>query len=390
MISLVKKIDLAHINSHSFQELLDQIEAGNFTLADMQNAGLSNTMAVELQQHLSTKKQAPLNGNDVVELCAKIEKGEFSVEKIKNLLINGTLNETQLLTHTTITQDLINQIQNYQKISTPFDSWHDLPPLESNRTDLYFFGQPGSGKSCILASIFYYLHHNGMLMNSPQNPRGNIYKDQLINEINIGVLPDSTQRDGVNYIPLELRNHTNRSYKHPLNFIEMSGELFDDAYESGISGNNLAAKNYLDNTNKKLIYFVLDYKMDNRGFNAGGTSQTSKVEQILTLLDKFGTLAHTDGIFIIISKSDLFPADVDRNEYAIEYLKKRYLNLYNNIKDLQEKYSFEVKLNPYTIGEVKLQNLLTTFNMQSPAEIIDDIMDYTFVSQKPWYQRIFS
>jgi hypothetical protein len=326
----------------------------------------------------------------VVELCAKIEKGEFSVEKIKNLLINGTLNETQLLTHTTITQDLINQIQNYQKISTPFDSWHDLPPLESNRTDLYFFGQPGSGKSCILASIFYYLHHNGMLMNSPQNPRGNIYKDQLINEINIGVLPDSTQRDGVNYIPLELRNHTNRSYKHPLNFIEMSGELFDDAYESGISGNNLAAKNYLDNTNKKLIYFVLDYKMDNRGFNAGGTSQTSKVEQILTLLDKFGTLAHTDGIFIIISKSDLFPADVDRNEYAIEYLKKRYLNLYNNIKDLQEKYAFEVKLYPYTIGEVKLQNLLTTFNMQSPAEIIDDIMDYTFVSQKPWYQRIFS
>jgi hypothetical protein len=66
MISLVKKIDLAHINSHSFQELLDQIEAGNFTLVDMKNAGLSNTMAVELQQHLSTKKQAPLNGNDVV------------------------------------------------------------------------------------------------------------------------------------------------------------------------------------------------------------------------------------------------------------------------------------------------------------------------------------
>ena len=62
---------------------------------------------------------------------------------------------------------------------------------------------------------------------------------------------------------------------------------------------------------------------------------------------------------------------------------------YNNIKDKQEQYGFEIKLYPYTIGEVKFVDLLTSIDMQSPSEIIEDIMDYTFVSQKPWYQRIF-
>ena len=94
-------------------------------------------------------------------------------------------------------------------------------------------------------------------------------------------------------------------------------------------------------------------------------------------------------IFIVISKSDLFPEGVNRNEFAVEFLKKRYLNLYNNIKDKQEQYGFEIKLYPYSIGEVKLQDLLISFDMQSPSEIVEDIMDYTFVSQKPWYQRIF-
>ena len=382
--------DLSEINSFTFQELLSLIDSGNYTLNQMVEAGLNSYTEENIKHHYANNFINSTENKEVEALCSKIENGEFSAEKIKNFLLNGTITETQLLSHTSLTKELINQIQNYQKRPTPFDSWNDLPPLEKNRTDLYFFGQPGSGKSCILASLFYYLHHNGMLMNSPKNPRGNIYKDQLINEINIGILPDSTQRDGVNYIPLELRNHTNTSFKHPLNFIEMSGELFDDAYETGISDKNLAAKNYLDNKNKKLIYFVLDYFMEKKGFNSGGTSQTNKAEQVLTLLDEFEILKNTDGVFIIISKSDMFPENVNRNEFAVEFLKTRYLNLYNNIKDLQEKYGFEVKLYPYTIGDVKFQNLLTKFNMQSPSEIIEDIMDYTFVSQKPWYQRIFS
>ena len=389
MKAFEKKQVLSQINTLKVNDLIELIESGDITLDEMVAEGLSGNAVEDINRHYESKQKNTVNESEVLELCSQIERGELNVEKIKNLILSEKVTEKYLLNHTSLSQDLINKIQYYQKRPTDFRSWQDLPPLEQNRSDLYFFGQPGSGKSCILASIFYYLRQNGMIINDAHNPQGNIYRNQLTDEIEMGILPDSTQRDGVNYIPIELRNYSNREYKHPLNFVEMSGELFDDAYQSGINNDNLAAKKYLDNKNKKLIYFVLDYFMDNRGANAGGVSQSSKMEHILSLLDQFGTLINTDGIFIIISKSDLFPNNIDRNKFAVDFLQTKYLNFYNNIKELQDKYQFEIKLYPYSIGEVKFQNLLTEFNTQSPSEIVQDVMDYTFVSKKPWYQRIF-
>jgi hypothetical protein len=389
MKALEKKQVLSQINSLQLIELIELIDSGDILLDEMVNEGLSANTVTDINNHYDSKKQQKVNESEIIELCAQIEKGAFNVERIKTLLMSDKVTEQQLLKYTSLTQNLIDRIQYYQKTPTNFRSWSDLPPLEQNRTDLYFFGQPGSGKSCILASIFYYLRQNGMIINDAHNPQGNIYRNQLTDEIEVGILPDSTQRDGVNYIPIELRNYEVREYKHPLNFIEMSGELFDDAYATGISDDNLAAKNYLESDNKKLIYFVLDYFMHNKGVTSAGASQTSKMEHILSLLDDFGILNNTDGIFIIISKSDLFPIGVDRNQYALDFLQNKYRNFLNNIKELQEKYDFEIKLYPYSIGDVKFQNLLTEFNTVSPEEVIQDIMDYTFVSKKPWFKRLF-
>ena len=389
MTTIQKKQILSQINTLNLNDLISLIDDGDITLDEMITEGLSSDKIEGIRTHFKSKQQITVNQSEMISLCNQIEKGDFNVEKIKNLLISDKLTEADLLKYTSLNQDLIYKIQNFNKMSTDFRSWEDLPILEQNRTDLYFFGQPGSGKSCILASIFYYLRENGMIINDAHNPQGNIYRNQLTDEIHMGILPDSTQRDGVNYIPMELRNYSDRSYKHPLNFIEMSGELFDEAYQSGINNNNLAAKNYLDNKNKKLIYFVLDYYMHEKRANSGGASQSSKMEHILSLLEQFGSLNNTDGIFIIISKSDLFPQGVDRNEFALDFLKTRYLNFYNNCKELQIKYGFEIKLYPYSIGAVKFQNLLIDFNTIPPSEIIQDVMNYTFVSRKSWINRFF-
>ena len=74
---------------------------------------------------------------------------------------------------------------------------------------------------------------------------------------------------------------------------------------------------------------------------------------------------------------------------ALDFLKTRYLNFYNNCKELQIKYGFEIKLYPYSIGVVKFQNLLIDFNTIPPSEIIQDVMNYTFVSRKSWINRFF-
>ena len=106
-----KQHQLSQIKTYHFQDLISFIDTGAITLTEMINAGLSNYTVEDINQHYASKKQAPVNENEVVALCNKIEKGEYRAETIKNLLISGTITEAQLLQHTTLGQELINQIK---------------------------------------------------------------------------------------------------------------------------------------------------------------------------------------------------------------------------------------------------------------------------------------
>jgi hypothetical protein len=272
MDRIVKQQILTAINTLTIQDLIGFVDAKDISLAEMTEAGLRGNLLQQLEQHYKSaaqiaenkekaKQESAAKEGEILTICNQIENGKYGVQTIRNLILEGKVSEQQLLKHTSLNEELINKIKNYNKRSTDFQSWQDLPPLQLNRTDLYFFGQPGSGKSCILASIFNFCDKHGMIINNTSNHEGTKYMNQLKDEISFGILPDSTAAEGVNYIPIELRNLNDKKLKHPLNFIEMSGELFDQAYEGGISENNLAAKNYLNNNNQKLIFFVLDYEM---------------------------------------------------------------------------------------------------------------------------------
>lgn len=404
MDKIIKQQILMAIHSMPVQDLIAFIDAKDITLSEMMEAGLKGNILQQLQQHIKNAEQlAEINEKakhenalkeaKLKEIFEKIEKGELGVLQIKNLILEETISADQLQKYTLLTPELINKIKSYNKLPTDFHSWGDLPPLQLNRTDLYFFGQPGSGKSCILASIFNFCDKHGMIINNTSNHEGTKYMNQLKDEIAHGILPDSTAAEGVNYIPIELRNLHNKNLKHPLNFIEMSGELFNNAYQGGIKADNLAAKNYLTNDNRKLIFFVLDYDMHQKSFyGENGTSQSSKMQTILALLESIDILKKTDGIYIIISKTDLFPKNVNKEEYAFEFMNNHYKNFMENCKELREKYrdQFKVIIYPYSIGEVKYQNLLTTFDETSPTYICNAIMSHAFASKKSWLGNLFN
>ena len=74
------------------------------------------------------------------------------------------LSKEEILENTSLTEDLLNKIIRLKKsedLKVGFGEWKDVPPIEKGRTDIYFFGEVASGKSCILASIFYYADKNG-------------------------------------------------------------------------------------------------------------------------------------------------------------------------------------------------------------------------------------
>jgi len=393
MDKITKLQILLAINQMKVSDLIGFIQSGDITIDEMYANGLNAATGSQIDEQIRKEKEHKVTEEEMVATCKQIENGEYNALRIKSMLLEGAINEQLLLRHTSLTPDLVLKIKNYQKQQTPFLSWVNLPPLKDGYTDLYFFGQPGSGKSCILASVFYFLEKEAMILENTHNPEGLRYRNQLTNEISYGILPDSTAAEGVNYIPLELRNPVHEGMRHPLNFIEMSGELFDRAYGKGIEEGNIGARNYLNNTNKKFIYLIIDYHQHERSRTIStGTLQANKLQAILALLDEFGTLNHTDGIYIVVTKADLFPPGVDRNQFAKDFLERNYKNFIMNCKDLQKKYRdrFKIIVYPYSIGEIKFQNMLIQFDMRSPKELVEDILDQAFVTKKSWIQRIFN
>lgn len=382
---LDKRRILAMINEIPSIDLLEHIHSGSISLEEMIDAGLEPSAKKEIEDQFATAQDKKEKRNKIGDLCVQIDKGEVAADEIKRYLETGKITESDLLNNTSLTAEELDKIKHYHKTETRFYSWNDLPPLKSGRTDVYFFGQPGSGKSCILAGLFYYFNQNGLLVEDVTNIEGTRYRNELAEEISYGILPHSTAREGVNYIPIELRDPENNERRHPLNFIEMSGELFVGAYRDGISEDNIAAKNYLTNDNKKLIFFVVDYEQDQKRVSSSKTSQASMVQFTLEALDNMKILEKTDAVYILISKADLFPAGVDKTSFANDYFKSRYLNFHEMCRDKRKKYNdlFSVMLYPFTIGEVKFKNLLTRFDEESSRYVTKAIIKHSFANKRP-------
>jgi hypothetical protein len=395
MDKIVKQQILQEINALEVYDLLDLINANDIKLIEMLDAGLERSKINAIQALLNEghKKEGDDDSPnaalaEIEAICQSIENDEYTVEEIRDdFLLSGVITREQLRKYTSMTDEIIDRINYYQKHETPFMEWDNLPPLQLDRTDVYFLGQPGSGKSCVLGSVFHYFDKRGLLAENMQNQIGTIYRNQLKDEFSYGILPDSTAVDGVNYMPIELRNIENTALRHPLNFIEMSGEIFDAAYEKGIASIHPKVKEYLSNKNRKILFFIIDYDLHKRSQKVSfGASQASKLTAVLETLDNYGTLSKVDAIYVLVTKSDLFPAERDKVEYANEFINNSYLNFVNNLKDKKLKYAnkntFTVTIYPFTIGVVKFKSLLATIDTSGAEYATKVIQRHAFVKKE--------
>jgi hypothetical protein len=394
MDRIVKQQILQDINDLEVSDLMELINSHEIRLEEMVDAGLERAKLNMIQTNLnqlssvSTSNVSQEDAMDEIKtICQGIENDEFDVLEIRSFLLNGVITPMQLKEYTSMTDEIIERIQYYQKQETQFTEWTDLPPLQLNRTDVYFLGQPGSGKSCVLGSIFYYFDKTGLLAENMQNQIGTLYRNQLKDEFGYGILPDSTAVDGVNYMPIELRNLKNTATRHPLNFVEMSGEIFDTAYSKGIDSIHPKIKEYLSNKNRKILFFIIDYDLHKKSEKVSlGAGQSSKLTSVLEILDNYGALSKVDAIYVLVTKSDLFPKERDRVEYANEFINNHYLNFVNNLKDKKMKYSsknsFKITIYPFTIGNVKFKNMLATIDNSGAEYVTKAIQKYAFVKKE--------
>lgn len=282
------------------------------------------------------------------------EKDQYSVDRLNKLLYYGIFTESQLIGAGVATESSIDKIRDL--------SWKEvLPKLEQvsdecktycadGRTDIYLFGTPSTGKTCVLM---------GLLKSSGIQPDNVASAGKYVDALNLyceyGCVPGATKENFVATIQADIQV---KGQKHEINLVELAGEDFvtkiatrrEDkiAYEDMGKG----VPELLANDNRKVFFFIVD-----------PTSKTVRVKKNVIqrdangspLLDEFGqpitqsveytvhqsnslkamanmlkneanrkVMERVDAIHIIVTKADMLGDEYEREEKAEKLIRKRY------------------------------------------------------------------
>ena len=287
-----------------------------------------------------------------------------------------------------------------------------LPFPTEKRTEVYFFGVPRCGKSSVLAGILSSMYNRGVAVYEPHYNSDNTdlvrgYYNGLIESTEKGKFPISTVKDSVSFMKFTLIK--NRK-KNKVTFVELGGEAFRIAAESGQGGRAawgaLGAGEVLASNNRKMLIFILDYSI-RRGINMECT-ETRQANILMTALDilatdgtgkdrsKGCTLSKVDTVAVVVTKSDLMD-ESDRNrrdDIAEDYINNRFRAFMTSLREKCERFGINkpAKYAPYisafSLGELLVGNTYK-YDPTDSNKIVNGISDMTEGESGGWFGSVF-
>ncbi|WP_313567248.1 MULTISPECIES: hypothetical protein [Weeksellaceae] len=236
MNDIQKRIILQNANTLEVSNIISIIEKGEISFDEFKQAGLavdkyrqieSKINLAEAQERAIAELARKEEEEKIARLKIQEEKNEFlkkivrkrvTVDEIRNNINNGYITFDDLEDEG-ISQRTINSIKYYSNSNriTVFKKIEDLPPMEEGRTDVYFVGLPGSGKSTMLSGILNVANKEGILLPDTYNNDGAVYQTQIVSDLSRGVLPNATASGSYNYIAMSLNDDNKK--KHPFNIV---------------------------------------------------------------------------------------------------------------------------------------------------------------------------
>jgi hypothetical protein len=275
-----------------------------------------------------------------------------------------------------------------------FKNIKQLPPMAEGRTDVYFVGVPGSGKSTMLSGLLNMANKEGILMADTYNNDGSVYQAQLISDLNRGVLPNATASGSYNYVALSLKD--NNGAKHPFNIVEVPGENYVNMFNNGDVGEFL---NYISNSNKKILIFVIDSLAHDTGYNDANSQldQNLVYVNILNMFKANGVLDRTDAVYLVANKFDAIKDtryathNTDDDSLALDFLQNEFKALIENCKDAREdsKNNFKIRVLPFSIGNVSYTSIIDYFNKEYSEIVIQKLIEDSFVIKESKFKKFF-
>lgn len=308
------------------------------------------------------KKIEALKVNEITDKLVK-DPNAYSVKQLQEEVDKGKISWNELSEiFGTDGKDAIKNFKRNPLLSTQKKAGEQL---QGNTTEVYFWGSPGSGKTCALGAFISYLNTKGDLTKSECT--GYDYMNMLSNlfeKNEISSLPTSTATENIQEMVMEIRDEDNK--KHKVSLIDLAGELFRTVYNKNVGRlvtneqeNNLnKVEGYLnDKRNPKIHFFVVPYgeakKKDNE------IKMQQYLDAMALYLKNSKILQNTNGVYILVSKCDKIGGDKDKwQEKAEDYIKQEIPSFWNTLEDYcKESGIRDLQILSFSIGKVFAQDL---------------------------------
>lgn len=287
----------------------------------------------------------------------------------------------------------IQQIFGYQKAEAirqfqmPAQLPNALAPdaLQDNTTEVYFWGTPGSGKTCALGTIISSITKAGII--EPLQCAGLHYMN-LLSNIFVGddycTLPDSTNVGNIQEMIMKLTDSD--KCQHKLTLIDLAGELFRSVYKKEnnmpIDDENEAvlekAMNYLrDRRNNKIHFFVVEYGAHDKKWD--GLNMSNYLSHMIQFLKKEKVFTKsTVGVYVLVTKCDKMNCSKEeRPQKASEYVEQELAAFWNTLKMTCDDAAIkDVRKLAFSIGEVFAQQLCV-YDGADTNKVIDKLLTKT-------------
>lgn len=352
----------------------------------------------QAQAQLNQLQQIAQIGANAKNAKKKLEANcnAFSATQLQQMIQAGVLSWEDLAD---VYEDHeIQAIQDFQSISQLPDG---TPPeeLADDRTEVYFWGTPASGKTCALGAILSAADKYGALIknNGASRPYMDLLSDLFVAD-NICSVPAGTASHSIHEMLFELLDDQERSHK--VSCIDLAGEVLRALYQTA---NNTpitdatvqtaldATLEYLDDErNKKIHFFVVPYNEHDKKWN-GITIKNYLSSAMQYLTDANILSQQTVAVYVLVTKSDNMPCSPEeRKSQAEAYLDKHYPSLSNSLSAICKEAGiggFEVM--PFSVGKVFAQQLCI-FDKENPQDVLARIIGKTPAESNGRFSKIFN
>ena len=317
------------------------------------------------------------------EICRmRHEPNRYDVSRLLYLVQLGIFTVDELISEGVMTENVWHTLNN-------IDVKNDLPDIyeamqdskvecQDGCIDVYLWGLPSTGKTCILQGL---LSSSSLLLDLTSS--GGSYAEALRQYTDYGMASPRTLDDSVTTLKTTIITDGHTPIKYNVNFVEMSGhhilDMVEDNSEHSKEENNSDIANLLHNDNRKVFFLIIDPTINNiklnREYDEYDEQTGEKIhrlkyvvfnqkifmQQIVNIFQdpaNSDILRKVDSIHIIITKADTFGERLQRGEKALDDFNDHYgINVTQPLVDLCEKYhincnsNFRPKLFTFSLGK---------------------------------------